>query len=380
LLGRSTAGAGTVEEIACTAFGRSILDDANEAAFKATVNLEIGTDVLAQQTIGIADNNLLEVDGTPNAAEYARFTATGLEGRTEAEFKADFNLEIGTDVQAYAAALDSVSGTNTGDQTITLTGDVTGSGTGSFAATIASDAVTYDKMQDTSGTDVLLGRSTAGAGTVEEIACTAFGRSILDDANEAAFKATVNLEIGTDVQAYAAALDSVSGINTGDEVAATTSVSGISELATTAEIDTGTDTGRTITPDALAGSYAGTKTVQLHLHPALSLTTGDGKVYFVVSDDMAGMNIVRVHARVITAGTTGTTDFQLRNVTQAADILSTKLTIDSTETGSDTAATPAVIDTAEDDLTLNDLIAVDIDAVSTTAPKGLLLTIEARLP
>ena len=35
----------------------------------------------------------------------------------------------------------NLSGTNTGDQTITLTGDVTGSGTGSFATTIGSDKV-----------------------------------------------------------------------------------------------------------------------------------------------------------------------------------------------------------------------------------------------
>ena len=60
----------------------------------------IGTDVLAEQTIGIADDNLLEVDGSPNDDEYARFTANGLEGRTEAEFKGDFNLQIGTDVLA----------------------------------------------------------------------------------------------------------------------------------------------------------------------------------------------------------------------------------------------------------------------------------------
>lgn len=40
----------------------------------------------------------------------------------------------------------NLSGTNTGDQTITLTGDVTGSGTGSFAATIASNAVTNAKL------------------------------------------------------------------------------------------------------------------------------------------------------------------------------------------------------------------------------------------
>jgi hypothetical protein len=64
----------------------------------------------------------------------------------------------------------TVSGTNTGDQTITLTGDVTGSGTGSFATTIANDAVTYAKMQNVSAASRLLGRgSAAGSGDVEEI-------------------------------------------------------------------------------------------------------------------------------------------------------------------------------------------------------------------
>jgi len=76
------------------------LEGRTESEFKGDFNLQIGTDVLAQQTIGIADNNLLEVDGSPNSAEYARFTATGLEGRTEAEFKGDFSLTIGTDVLA----------------------------------------------------------------------------------------------------------------------------------------------------------------------------------------------------------------------------------------------------------------------------------------
>lgn len=39
-----------------------------------------------------------------------------------------------------------LTGTNSGDQTITLTGDVTGSGAGSFAATIAAGAVTEAKQ------------------------------------------------------------------------------------------------------------------------------------------------------------------------------------------------------------------------------------------
>jgi len=63
----------------------------------------------------------------------------------------------------------SVSGTNTGDQTIELTGDVTGSGTGSFAATIAANAVTYAKMQAVSAASRLLGRGTAGTTAVREI-------------------------------------------------------------------------------------------------------------------------------------------------------------------------------------------------------------------
>jgi hypothetical protein len=140
-----------------------------------------------------------------------------------------------------------LTGTNSGDQTITLTGDVTGGGTGSFAATlannavtlakmatiatdsilgrataatgnvevltalpfaytgdvtrpadsnattIANDAVTYAKMQNVSATDKVLGRSTAGSGDVEEIACTAAGRALIDDADAAAQRVTLGL-------------------------------------------------------------------------------------------------------------------------------------------------------------------------------------------
>jgi hypothetical protein len=98
---------------------------------------------------------------------------------------ARYNLTTGKLIQNSAitiadGATGALSGTNTGDQTITLTGDVTGTGTGSFAATIAAGAiitskildanVTYAKIQDMSAASRLLGRGSAGgAGDVEEI-------------------------------------------------------------------------------------------------------------------------------------------------------------------------------------------------------------------
>lgn len=84
-------------------------------------------------------------------------------GRTTAGTGSPEDLTV-----AQAKSLLSLTGTNSGDQTITLTGDVTGSGTGSFAASIANDSVTYAKIQNVT-TNRLLGRATAGAGDTEEI-------------------------------------------------------------------------------------------------------------------------------------------------------------------------------------------------------------------
>ncbi|MGD9470605.1 MAG: hypothetical protein AB7G24_00740 [Novosphingobium sp.] len=64
-----------------------------------------------------------------------------------------------------------LTGTNSGDQTITLTGDVTGSGTGSFAASIANDAVSNLKLANMA-TATFKGRVTAGTGDPEDLTGT----------------------------------------------------------------------------------------------------------------------------------------------------------------------------------------------------------------
>lgn len=82
---------------------------------------------------------------------------------------------------------------------------------------IANDAVTYAKIQNVSATDRLLGRSTAGAGDVEEIVCTSAGRALLDDVDAAAQRATLglgNIALASGTWTNGA---SVSGSNTGDQ-------------------------------------------------------------------------------------------------------------------------------------------------------------------
>ena len=93
----------------------------------------------------------------------------------------------------------------TAARTITLpdsTGTVVLSGAIVNADINASAAIAFSKLANVSATDRLLGRSTAGAGTIEEVTCTAAGRALIDDADAAAQRTTLGVAIGTDVQAY----------------------------------------------------------------------------------------------------------------------------------------------------------------------------------
>lgn len=90
----------------------------------------------------------------------------------------------GTGTLSWSTAAGGVSDGDKGDITVSSSG---------ATWTIDSGVVSYAKIQNVSATDRLLGRSTAGAGAVEEIVCTAAGRALIDDANAAAQRTTLGL-------------------------------------------------------------------------------------------------------------------------------------------------------------------------------------------
>lgn len=149
-----------VSGIVRTAAGDLTFEDA-VTGLKTLAQLAAGGGGGIGGSTGAADNALLRADGVGGATVQASPVIV-----------TDAGAVTGVTTLAASGAISAsnLSGTNTGDQTIALTGDVTGSGTGSFAATIASNAVTYAKMQDVSAASRVLGRGSAGgAGDVEEL-------------------------------------------------------------------------------------------------------------------------------------------------------------------------------------------------------------------
>jgi hypothetical protein len=184
-----TTDSDTYATTSLTSAGRAILDDADAAAQRTTLGLAIGTDVQAYdaglQSISGLTTSADQMIYTTGSDTYATtsLTAAGRAILDDADVtaqRATLGLVIGTDVQAYDAGLQSISGLTT-----------------------SADQMIY----------------TTGSDTYATTSLTAAGRAILDDADATTQRATLGLVIGTDVQAYDAELAAIeAGALTADQM------------------------------------------------------------------------------------------------------------------------------------------------------------------
>ena len=161
-----------IAQIPPAALERLVIVADETARFALTTATVQNGDTVSQTDTGLLyfvkdDTNL------SNASGYAAYTA------------GTASSVAWSGITGIPAPVTALSGTNTGDQTITLTGDVTGSGTGSFAATLANTAVSASSYGSATQVGTFTvdskGRLTAAAST-----SIAIPASQVTDFNEAA--------------------------------------------------------------------------------------------------------------------------------------------------------------------------------------------------
>ena len=276
-----------------TAFGRSLVDDADASTARTTLGL--GT--LATQS------------GT--------FSGTSSGTNTGDQTAASLGLTIGTNVQAYDAGLTSIAGLTTAS--------------GSYLYATANDVYT-------TGTSTVYGRSVLAASGISSVLTTALtaGTGIVLSYNSGTDTATINtsgLVIGTDVQAYDAGLTSIAGLTTAsgsyiyatandvyttgvitsfgrslvDDADATTARTtlGLGTLATQSGTFSGTSSG-TNTGDQTAASLnltVGTYTqaYDAGLTSIAGLTTASGSYIYATASDVYTTGTSTVYGRSVLA-------------------------------------------------------------------------------
>ena len=228
-----------------TAAGRALLDDADASAQRTTLGLAIGTNVQAYDAeltaiaaLAVTDGNIIVGDGTTWVAE------SGATART--------SLGLGTMATQAASSVTITGGSITGITDLAVADGGTGASDAGTARTnlglaIGTDVQAYDAgLQSISGLTTSANQMiyTTALDTYATTGLTAAGRAILDDADASAQRTTLGLAIGTDVQAYDAELTAIAGLAVTDgNIIVGDGTTWVAESGATARTSLGLGTG-----------------------------------------------------------------------------------------------------------------------------------------
>lgn len=247
-----------------------------------------------------------------------------------------------TDTGDFASAAQGSladSATQPGDNISTLTNDA---GFTSNAGTVTSVGVS-----GSDGIEVESGSPISSTGTI------ALG------INAASLRSHINVEDGADVTDATNVAAAGAVMESDTSTASMGFVVDEDDMSSNSATKVPTQQSVKAYVDASAGPI--TRVVGIQVSGADELVSGDGQAFFRVPSVMNGYELTAVAAHVADASSSGGISIQVHNVTGAADMLTTPLTIDAGENDSSTAATAAVIDTSEDDVATGDWIRLDID-------------------
>lgn len=205
-----------------TAQARLLLDDATDSDMRTTLNLGSMAVQFANGVaiIGGTMDNVSITGGSITGIVDLAVADGGTGASTAAGARTNLGLVIGTDVQAYDAELAALAGLTSAADRLPY---FTGSGTAALATftaaarTVLDDATVGDILTTIGGQPLdatltaLAGVTTSadkfiyatGSDTFTTATVTSYARTILDDADEATLKATINAEANVDFLAVA---------------------------------------------------------------------------------------------------------------------------------------------------------------------------------
>ena len=202
-----------ISALTTTAYGRALLEVADEPTFKALVNLEAGTDFYSVSGADAAFQPL-DADLTTLAGPTAWriFYSNGSSAITELALGAS-----GTYLKSNGATSAPTFDIPTGGGTVDTTGTINAgeipywSDSDTLAAYTEAEFKTAYNLEagtdyySVSGADAAFQTLDSDLTSIAALTTTAYGRAFLEVADEPTFKALVNLEAGTDFYSISAA-------------------------------------------------------------------------------------------------------------------------------------------------------------------------------